>query len=627
MKRLIKTFIIICSQFLLILYPNMTYALEAWLSPDIIDLNMAPNQSTEFDLVFTTGTPPIKKLDVVFVIDTTGSMGAEIENAKRRSIDIMNNIRSKVEDAYFGVVSFRDYYGSYSYSGYYSTYGSSGDKPYYIEQTLTNDISSVSDAIQSLYASGGGDWPESYTRALFEASKPSMNWREDSKKIIVLIGDAPTHDMDFAGYNFGGDPGEDGIANTSDDLDFETVVQSLRDKKIMVLALQAGSSAEAAATFKGVSIGFDGLEGTNGQYYSLASAEDVSSKIIEMVSEEVLNIKELGFYVPEDFKSWISFSPSTFINVGPRESKTVKVNVHIPPGTLEGTYTIPIEIRGDGSLLDTSIVNITVDQSHSTAQSVEFISTNFGVLEDAGNVSVTVMRNNGIDGEFNVDYSIVEKEAKSGEDFIPVTGTITFLPGEKFKTLTVPIIDDGITEEKEGFIINLSNPTNGVTLGEKASATVTIVDNERTNPGILELSSSAYYASEGDNLMVTVNRLSGSEGPITVNYEVNSGTAMSESDFESTSGTLTFGDRETTKSFYVKILSDDVDDDNETAYIKLSSPSNGALLGINSTAMITIKNKYDGVKSLTATPVDVTVAPGKSVPISIVANMSDGSTK
>ncbi|MBA2871325.1 spore maturation protein SpmB [Anoxybacillus calidus] len=49
--------------------------------------------------------------------------------------------------------------------------------------------------------------------------------------------------------------------------------------------------------------------------------------------------------------------------------------------------------------------------------------------------------------------------------------------------------------------------------------------------------------------------------------------------------------------------------------------------GKEATINVLVKKTGVTVESLTATPVDVTVAPGKSVPISIVANMSDGSTK
>ncbi|MEH7887042.1 Calx-beta domain-containing protein, partial [Bacillus sp. JJ1609] len=607
----------------ILLLPNFTYALEAWLSPKLVELNLAPNESADFNLTFTTGTPPVKKLDVVFVFDTTGSMGGEIENAKSRSIEIMNNISSKVEDTTFGVASFRDYPSSYDYSGYSSTYGGSTDAPFYIDQTLTNDISLVSSSIQKLYADGGYDWPESYTRALHEVSKSSMKWRENSKKVIILIGDAPTHDSDYAGYNFGGDPGEDGIAGTDDDLDFETVVTSLRDKEMMVLALQAGSSVEAEATLKGASIGYSELEGTNGQYYALTYSSEVSSKVIEMVSQEVLNIKELSFNVPEEFQSWFSFSPSNFTNVGPRETHTTKVNVQIPSDAIDGIYEVPISIKGDGYLLDTSLVKITVNQNSTTEQSVEFITPNFGVIENEGNVTLTLMRTGGLEGEYIVHYSTFDDTAKGNEDYHSISGTVTFSSGEKFKSIIIPIINNGFYEDKEEFSVILSDPSPGLLIGDPASATVTIVDDEQNYPGTLELISSEFSGYEGDDLEMTVQRHSGSDGTVTVNYELVDGSGKAGLDFIKSNGQLTFNEGETSKSFHVKIYSDDIEELDENAYIKLSSPSNGAILGLNSTAILAIKNKFDDRLQVNPTVVDL--KPGESKSLGVFFKQEDGS--
>ncbi|MBT2661802.1 Calx-beta domain-containing protein, partial [Bacillus sp. ISL-45] len=624
MRKIAKSFFVVFLINILLL-PNFTFALEAWLSPKLVKLNLAPNENAEFNLTFTTGTPPVKKLDVVFVFDTTGSMGGEIENAKSRSIEIMNNISSKVEDTTFGVASFRDYPSSYDYSGYSSTYGGSTDVPFYLDQTLTNNISIVSASIQKLYASGGSDWPESYTRALHEVSKSSMRWREDSKKVIILIGDAPTHDSDYAGYNFGVDPGEDGIAGTDDDLNFETVVNSLRDKEMMVLALQAGSSVEAEATLKGASIGFSELEGTNGQYYALTYSSEVSSKVIEMVSQEVLNIKELSFNVPDQFKSWFSFSPSIFSDVGPRETRTTKVNVHIPSDVIDGLYEVPISIKGDGYLLDTSYVNITVNQNSATEQSVEFITSNFGVIENDENATLTLMRTGELEGEYSVNYSTLDDTAKENEDYHSSSGTVTFSSGEKFKTIIIPIINNDFYEDKEEFSVILSEPSPGLIMGDPTSATVSIVDDELNHPGILELTSAQFSAYEGDELEVTVQRHSGSDGTVSVNYELIDGSGKAGLDYIKNSGQLIFNEGETTKTFYVNIYSDDIEELDENIYIRLRTPSNGAILGLNSTAELIIKNKFDD--RLYVNPTAIDLKPGESKSVEVLFKQADGSYK
>ena len=47
-----------------------------------MNFSLEPNEEVDFNLVVETGAPPIKKIDVVFAIDITGSMGGEINVAK-----------------------------------------------------------------------------------------------------------------------------------------------------------------------------------------------------------------------------------------------------------------------------------------------------------------------------------------------------------------------------------------------------------------------------------------------------------------------------------------------------------------------------------------------------------------
>ena len=64
----------------------------------------------------------------------------------------------------------------------------------------------------------------------------------------------------------------------------------------------------------------------------------------------------------------------------------------------------------------------------------------------------------------------------AGSDYTETKGTLDFGAGETVKTITVPITDDGQPETDEKFKLTLSNPSAGVVLGPKATATVTILD-------------------------------------------------------------------------------------------------------------------------------------------------------
>jgi len=72
----------------------------------------------------------------------------------------------------------------------------------------------------------------------------------------------------------------------------------------------------------------------------------------------------------------------------------------------------------------------------------------------------------------------VNGSASSPGDYTAIAGVITFAPGEQSKNVSVFVTDDGVKESNETFSVVLSDPTNA-TLGNPASATVTIFDNDK----------------------------------------------------------------------------------------------------------------------------------------------------
>ena len=56
-----------------------------------------------------------------------------------------------------------------------------------------------------------------------------------------------------------------------------------------------------------------------------------------------------------------------------------------------------------------------------------------------------------------VDYATADGTAKAGEDYTATSGTLTFAAGERVKTVSVPILDDGHDEGHETFLLRLSN--------------------------------------------------------------------------------------------------------------------------------------------------------------------------
>jgi Mg-chelatase subunit ChlD len=132
----------------------------------------------------TAPTPKSKpRIEVCFVLDTTGSMGGLIEGAKQKIWSIANEMISAhpTPELKLGLIGYRD----------------RGDEYVVKSFSLTDDIDAIYGHLREFQAAGGGDTPESVNEALAEAIH-KMPWSRDNKvlKIIFLVGDAPPH-MDY----------------------------------------------------------------------------------------------------------------------------------------------------------------------------------------------------------------------------------------------------------------------------------------------------------------------------------------------------------------------------------------------------------------------------------------------
>jgi hypothetical protein len=223
--------------------------------------------------------------------------------------------------------------------------------------------------------------------------------------------------------------------------------------------------------------------------------------------------------------------------------------------------------------------------------SVQFNSAAYNISEGDSSLMVTATRTGGTSGAISVTYATASGTAVAGSDFTAARGTLSWADGDAAnKTFTVPITDDTIFEGNEIFTMALSLPTGGAILGTQVSATATIVDNDVANPGTLQLAQANYSVDEsGPSLSVAVTRSGGINGAVSVTYTTSNGTAVSGSDYTATTGTLSWADGVTgTKTFSIPITDDTAFEGTETFNVSINTPSGGATLGSQSSAVISI---------------------------------------
>lgn len=139
------------------------------------------NSSSIFnDIEATTNLDSSKsnKLQVMFIIDTTGSMDDEIDFLKKDFSAIAKDVDPGQSYVEYGVVLYRD----------------EGDEYVTKSFDFTRNVSSVQNYINGIEADGGGDAPEAVDEALSVAFSDELSWDYDSNKVAFLIFDAPPHD-------------------------------------------------------------------------------------------------------------------------------------------------------------------------------------------------------------------------------------------------------------------------------------------------------------------------------------------------------------------------------------------------------------------------------------------------
>ncbi|HET7008896.1 MAG TPA: Calx-beta domain-containing protein, partial [Candidatus Binatia bacterium] len=219
--------------------------------------------------------------------------------------------------------------------------------------------------------------------------------------------------------------------------------------------------------------------------------------------------------------------------------------------------------------------------------SIQFSAGNFSVSESAGSTNITVTRTGSTAEAVTVDYATSNGTATAGSDYTSTSGTLTFNARESSKTFPVSIANDTYDENDETVNLTLTNPTGGAVLGSQSSATLTITEDDIG--GVLQFSAAAYSVNEtGGSITITVSRSGGSASNVAVAYATGNGSASAGSDYTATSGTLTFGAGETSKTFAVPIANDGLAEGNETINLSLSNPTGGATLGALAAAVLTI---------------------------------------
>ena len=155
----------------------------------------------------------------------------------------------------------------------------------------------------------------------------------------------------------------------------------------------------------------------------------------------------------------------------------------------DNSYTFRFEHVDNQNFFHTALDNISlVATSESPGDSPELILNNFADFEapegDSGETtfSFTVTLNQAPSQQVTVDFATAEGTATAGEDYQSRSGTLTFQQGETEQTIEVPVFGDTNEEPNETFSVELSNPSDGLTLDDRLATGTIQNDDESQQP-------------------------------------------------------------------------------------------------------------------------------------------------
>jgi uncharacterized protein len=224
----------------------------------------------------------------------------------------------------------------------------------------------------------------------------------------------------------------------------------------------------------------------------------------------------------------------------------------------------------------------------STGPATYSVADGVGFEGDSGPVTFTfnVTRNGDANAAGSVDYQVnfggpFPANAADFDAGSPLSGTVSFQPGEFAKTITIQVAGDVDPEADESFFVTLSNPVNGAIADGSALGTIV---NDDAEPPLVEIGDIIQSETNGATTFTFTVFRSGGTGAFSVDYATADGTAVAGQDYQATSGTLNFAAGENSKTISVTVTGDTAAELVESFSVQLSNPTNFAVLAAGSGA-------------------------------------------
>lgn len=330
----------------------------------------------------------IQKVDVLIMVDLSGSMSGEHNNLKSGiKSTIIDGVSAKISDSAFGLVKF----------------GTLEDDPYILAQPITTNADAVKSAVDGISDCGGSE--EYHTHALWAAASGEANhekirpsssifggcsslsernfsisatdcgayegsiggacFRPESLPIFIMASDEYFTDDNWCGW-------EEGSRKTP-----ELAIAKMNAINAKFIGLDSGSGSEGSMSdFNAISDGTGSNDGAGTRFNFTVNADGtgfsqaIVDAVVSLTNNIQIDITAKAKHVANDFgvadtsKFVASISPEVFADVKPGQQVsfdvTFKNDFYKNESYESKVFTATISVLGDGAFLDTRDVIIVV---------------------------------------------------------------------------------------------------------------------------------------------------------------------------------------------------------------------------------------------------------------------------
>lgn len=293
------------------------------LMPAAVDRTVPAGSSFDVDKTLHLDALP-GAADIIIAIDTTGSMAGAIATAKAQATQLCNDVQTAIPGARFAVFDFKDV----------------PDRPLtngvlILTPVFTSSCAAVQLAINSMSASGGGDFPEAYNWVFHDAYSDTVldaSRNPAAVQFLVVLGDAPPHNSPAptVAPACGNQPPADvGITSTSE-------IAGLNANDITLLMINYGSVLSCYSQLAGAT----GGSAVNG-------GGNLSPTIIGQINAAASHLSNVHLEVVGPCSLGITFTPAAYTNVTTPRDFTFTETITAP--TAAGDYKCTVQGVADGT--------------------------------------------------------------------------------------------------------------------------------------------------------------------------------------------------------------------------------------------------------------------------------------